>query len=190
MIEVERKFQPTEEQMAALLEDAEFLGEKNIRDLYYDFPDFRIYKSGNRLRKRDSGYEMKIYQPDTVSTIEIAREIENDQEIKDFLGFTKDTRSLNEIVLNDMQYVCDFTTKRKKYKKEDFNIDIDETSFGYNAVEIEVMVDDKDKAKEAEDKILKLANTYGLEIKKLPLKSRAYLEKERPEIYEILKDYL
>ena len=38
MIEVEKKFIPTEEQLKSMLEGAEFLGEKNLEDFYYDYP--------------------------------------------------------------------------------------------------------------------------------------------------------
>lgn len=186
MIEVEKKFQPTEEQLKALLEGTEFVGETENNDIYYDFPDYRLFLKGHRLRKRNDGYELKVALPDhNDSGLHSYNEIENDVEILSFIGFNE-TDSLAEIIKTEMSIFCDIKTKRRKYKKEDFSIDIDETNFGYNMVEIELMVEDDSKIKEAEERIVALATSLGFSFMKLPGKTIEYLKRVRPEVYALL----
>ncbi len=186
MIEVEKKTQPTEEQLEVLLKEAEFIQEKIIHDMYYDFPDYSLFKKGIRLRKRDSGFELKGYlgNSDSVS-IRAAREIEDESEIKKHLNMGDD-KSLEEIINKDFILLCGYTTKRKKYKKEGFIIDVDETDFGYNMTEIEIPVEDETKIKEAEDRLISFAKKYNLEILDLPIKPDEYLRRLKPEIYNLI----
>jgi adenylate cyclase class IV len=88
MIEVEKKFQPTKEQLDALLLDAQLVKEKTQHDTYYDFPDFRLFKKGIRLRKRGTGFELKIDPDRGISESQISIEIENDSEIMEYLGLS------------------------------------------------------------------------------------------------------
>lgn len=62
MIEVEKKFKPTEEQLNAMVTGAEFLCEKVLHDVYYDYPDYRMFKKDVRLRNRNGNFELKIGQ--------------------------------------------------------------------------------------------------------------------------------
>ncbi|MEI8270494.1 MAG: CYTH domain-containing protein, partial [bacterium] len=81
MIEVEMRFQPTEEQLDSLLKEAVFVASVEIHDVYYDYPDFRLLKEGVRLRKRDGVFELKI-KKDT----SIHQEIENKQDIEKYFN--------------------------------------------------------------------------------------------------------
>ncbi len=183
MIEVEKKFQPTDEQLQKLIKDAVFVSEKTIHDLYYDFSDFRIFKAGCRLRKRDSGFELK-QSVFTETSVVTAREYNDESEIKKVLKISDNLGSLEEITKNEMTILCDFTTLRRKYNKGEFGIDIDVMSFGESLTEIELLVKNEEEIREAENKILSLAADLGLEEKNLPLKPEMYLQKIRPEIYK------
>ena len=183
MIEVEKKFQPTEEQLSRLLEGAVLVKEKTMHDMYYDFPDFRIFKSGNRLRKRDSGFELKAYIP-TKSGVAVAHEYTDEKSILENLKLTENKDSLGELVSKHMQVVCDFITIRKEYTKQAFVIDVDQMDFGVGVTEIEMLVETEDQISDASKKILDFAESFGMEAKKLPLKTEMYLQKTKPEIHK------
>jgi predicted adenylyl cyclase CyaB len=178
MIEVEIKFQPTKEQKEKLLAGAEFLGEKTIHDIYYDYPDFRFFTNQTRFRRRNGFFELKIKK-----TIEAHLEIEDAEEIKKYLG----TDNLEEFIKKNLILVTDYINKRKEYKKGEFTIDLDEMDFGYNLCEIEIMVENKEEIEEAQEKILNFAKEYNLELKKLPAKRSEYLRLFKPEIYKKIK---
>lgn len=184
MIEVEKKFQPTEEQLQKLLIGAELVKEKEMHDVYYDFPDYRLFRRGDRLRKRNSGFELKAYHSKTESGVQVADEYEEEHLIKEKINLGEDTRTLSEIVEKDMIAVCDFNTKRTEYKKGEFVIDVDRLSFGVDLIEVEILVDSEDKIQEAEDKILTLVREFNIEVKDLPLKTGLYLQKVKPEVYQ------
>ncbi len=184
MIEVEKKFQPTEEQLQKLLAGAEFVSEKEHTDIYYDFPDYRLFKKGHRLRKRNDGYELKVaLEGHKDSDLQLYNEIENDEGILEFLGLPKDA-SLQKFISSQMGIVCEIKTNRKKYKKDDFSLDVDNTDFGYDMVEIELLVDDESKIKEAEEEIISFAQRVGLNLTGLSGKTVEYLKRVRPEIYK------
>ena len=183
MIEVEKKFQPTDEQLRQLLDGAEFVAEKILHDVYYDFPDFRTFKKGNRLRKRSDGYELKVYIP-TQSGVAVAREYDTEESILENLDIQVKVQSLDELVKEYMQIVCDYTTLRKEYKKNGFTIDVDEMSFGVDVTEIEKLVEHQSQINDAEKEILDFSHAIGMEAKELPLKTELYLRNVHPEIHE------
>ena len=180
MIEVEKKFQPTDEQLASLLKDAQFLGEKINHDVGYDYPDYRLLKKEIRLRNRNGSFELKISKHKEAS--EVSHEIENKKEIERYFN----TDNFEKFVKDNLVIIVEIKTKRKKYKKGDFIIDIDELDFGYKVVEIELMVQKEDQIKDAQEKIMNLAKEYGLETKKLPGKRKEYFRLVKPEIYKKL----
>lgn len=186
MIEVEKKFQPTDEQLAHLLEDAKFMSEKEHTDIYYDLSDFSYFKQGMHFRKRNSEYELKV-EISNSQKYNTGRyeEISSEQEILEKLGFDKND-SLAEIIKEKMIILCSIKTKRKKYKKDEFTIDIDETDFGYNVIEIELLVDSEKEIEKAEVKILTLAKQFNFPIKKLHGKVSECLRITRPEVYKKL----
>ena len=181
MIEVEKKFQPTKEQLENLLEGAIFLKEKSIHDVYYDFADFRLFKKDLRLRIRNSGFELKVYKPETNGRPRIADEYTSDDDIKKVLNISNE--DLEKFVLDNMRVVCDFNTNRREYNKEGFTIDIDTTDFGFGVVEIEFLVENESDINMAEQKILNFAEKFKLKAVDLPLKTEAYLMEVYPEVY-------
>lgn len=181
MIEVEKKFQPTEAQLQELLHGAVFIKEKTMHDVYYDFSDYRIFKAGNRLRKRDDGFELKAYIP-TESGVRVAHEYTDDESILQNLKV--EATSLTDLVTTQMHVVCDYKTLRKEYKKGEFVIDVDSMDFDMSVVEIEILVENENQIAEAEQKIIDLAQSIGMEIKDLPLKTGMYLQKVKPGVYQ------
>lgn len=186
MIEVEKKFQPTPEKLASFLEGAEFIAEKENTDVYYDLPDLFYSKKGYKLRKRNKGYELKIQLGDFDDyTNAKYEEVTNDPDILEKLGFPKDS-NLDQIIKEKMEILCSIFTKRKEYKKGEFIIDVDETDFGYNMIEVELMVEDESQIPEAEKKISDLGAVFGDTDKKLPGKIAECLRITRPDVYKIL----
>ncbi len=175
MIEVEKKFQPNEEQLKAMLATAEFLGEIVNHDAYYDYPDYRLFKKNIWLRSRNGNFELKIKKGTFAG-----EEIETQTGIEKYFH----VENLPEFVKNDLVIIMQWDTKRKKYKKEDFTIDIDETSFGYKVLEIELMVRNEEEIQEAENKILTLATRYNFPIEDLPSKRKEYFRVLKPEKYK------
>lgn len=176
MIEVEMRFQPTEEQLNSLLKDALLVGSLEIHDIYYDYSDFRLLKEGIRLRNRDGVFELKIKKDSSIH-----QEIENKKEIEKY--FNSDI-PLEEFINKNLILIIDYKNKRVKYKKGDFNIDIDKLSFGYNMCELELLVEKEEYANEAREKIINLAKEYNFEIKKILPKTAEYLRLFNKEKYE------
>ncbi len=186
MIEVEKKFQPTLEQLTIFLDGAEFIEEKENTDTYYDMPDLSYSIKGYKLRKRNKGYELKIQLGDFNDyTNAKYEEVTNDPEILEKLGFSKDS-NLEQIIKEKMEILCAIHTKRREYKKGEFTVDVDETDFGYNMVEVELMVENESQIEEAEKKIADLGEVLGSTGKKLPGKIAECLRVTRPDVYKIL----
>ncbi len=181
MIEVEKKFQPTDGELSKMLEGAEFVSDKEHTDIYYDMPDFRFFKKETKLRKRNDYFELKITLPDSVGE----EETEDERLILEKMGFDG-SADLQKVVDEQMIALLQIKTKRKKYKKDGFIIDIDETDFGYNMVEIELLVAKEDEVKVAKEKIMNFAQSYGFQYVKILGKVRRYLKDNKPEIYQEL----
>lgn len=180
MIEVEKKFRPTDAQLKAMLEGAEFLGEKILEDFYYDYPDYRLFKNYVYFRNRNRNFELKIGDDEIAG---ISDEIENEKDIKLYF---KTKQPLSEFVAENLVLTLHYKTTRKKYRKMEFSIDIDELDFGYECVEIELLVPDKSKVQDAKKKIIEFAKSYNFKIKDVPAKRREYFRLVKPEIYKKL----
>ncbi len=178
MIEVEKKFQPTEEQLKAMLEGAEFLGEVVNHDVYYDYPDYRLYKKDIMLRNRNGKYELKIR---TASSTH--EETEEKTEIEKYFN----TENLEKFIQENFEIIMEYITKRLKYKKGGFTIDVDKTDFGggkrYEMCEIELMVDSIDEVDNAREAVLRFAESYNFENKKMFGKHKEYLRVMKPEVF-------
>ena len=183
MIEVEKKFQPTKGQLESLLKDAEFLGEQSNVDTYYDTPSFSFLKKKMRLRHRNKDFELKVDAKGMGDKMERSEEITEEKAILKRLGFDENA-NLSDLVEKELKVLVRIETLRKKYKKDDFTIDVDETDIGYNVCEIELLVQSTDEVEKADERILNLARKYNFEIKKLPLKHAEYLRIRRPEVYK------
>lgn len=179
MIEVEKKFQPTEEHLASLLQSADFRGEIVNHDIYYDYSDYRLLKNRVRLRSRNGKFELKIGK-----SAGVAEEIENDREIAAYFGITT---NVHDFVTTELHPIIDYKTNRKKYLKEGFSIDVDKLDFGFNVCEIELLVENEKEIKDAEEKIIHFAARFNCEVQKNLSKRKEYLRLFNPaahlEIY-------
>jgi predicted adenylyl cyclase CyaB len=178
MIEVEKKFKPNAEQLNAMTIDAEFLGEKVLRDVYYDYPDYRMFKKGTRLRNRNGDWELKLGRSGGV-----AEELETEEEIKNFLNIQI---PLVDFINANMKPFIDYTTKRKKYKNGEFEICVDDLDFGLSVVEVELMVANEDDVTNAKEKIVEFGKSFGLDEASAIVKRTAYFQARRPDLYKEL----
>ena len=177
MIEVEKKFQPTQEQKAKLLEGATFVSEKQVVDVYYDTSAFELAKKNMWLRNRNNTWELKVYINDNT-----AEEIINEEDILNKLNFLK-YQDFNKLLEEKLVILGKILTERKKYIKQEFILDFDETDFGLSKLDIELQVQNENEISNAEKNILDFTNQYDMNEVKLEIKPLLYLKKMRPEIY-------
>ena len=163
-----------------MLNDAQFQSKKINHDIYYDFPDYRLYKNWVYFRNRNGKFELKIGDDEMAGVCE---EIEDDEEIKKYF---KTNKPLVEFIADNLIPTIEWKCKRAKYKIEEFTIDIDELDFGYKCVEVELLVKDKSSIEEARSKIIKLAKSFGWDTTEVPPKRIEYFRIVKPEIYKDL----
>lgn len=187
MIEVERKFRPTEEQKAALINGAAFVGEKTMTDIYYDTVDFQLTTNDRWLRQRDGAWELK--EPlNTLSASKRAadqyRELTTEEEIRSALHlFPKNSLSI-DLTNAGYQPFAPIKTTRRKYKKDGFVIDLDDMDFGYDIGEIELLVNDESEMAAGVAKIEAFAKQHGLGLTFIRGKILEYLHRFRPDHYQ------
>ena len=185
MIEVEKKFQPTDEEKIKLIEGADLVMQKKVQDDYFDTPTFDFAKKNMWLRNRDGEWELKVYMPSSVLGEEVANEIINEREILETLGFSS-FDSFKDFQKEKLVLLGKIITDRTKYKKGEFILDFDETDFGLKKLDIELQIKNLEEAPLANQKILDLARDFGLTEVFLKLKPILYLEKMKPEIYNAI----
>ena len=192
MIEIEKKFILTKEKEDALMEGAEFLGEKEFTDIYYDDENFSLTTKDIWFRERAGRFELKISMNNNESTEDRIsdryRELEKEYEILEY--FNSQDISMNDF-LNKNEYLpfCKITTRRKKFKKDGFGIDMDIMDFGYSLVEIEVMVENESEMQKATESIIEFAKEHNIDTSaKILGKVIEYLRVKSPEHLRALID--
>jgi adenylate cyclase class IV len=194
VIEVEKKFLLSPEDEARLIDRAKLIGEKAIKDTYYDTSDYDLTLANMWLRQRGNEFELKV--PLSVSddrTIDQYREVTDRTEICQVLGLPADGSDVATVLENsDYEPFMSPNTTRRTYRKEGFTIDLDTvtyegSSFRYAIAEIERLVEDEADVPAAVDEILAFARQHGLETDQFILgKVGAYIKSERPSHYEAL----
>lgn len=190
MIEVEKKFILTSEQEKALIEGAEFLGEKQFTDIYYDDDNFSLTKKDIWLRGRDGKFELKLPMNESIENriSDQYRELDVEDDILAHFG----VRSISVkdfLATGGYKPFCSVTTTRRKYKKDGFGIDLDIMDFGYTLAEIEFMTDDESKIKEITQFIVKYAQKYGINTNAVIRgKIAEYLRLNNPAHFQALID--
>lgn len=186
MIEVEKKFLINKEGISKLLEEASFLNEKRFTDTYWDTPNHSLTTKDLWLRSRDGSFELKV--PTLTGgkrLIDQYEELDSDNQISNKLNLPE--RNLeDELKKANYSPFATITTLRKKYKKEGFIIDVDELDFGYNIVEVELMVNDKSEIDNAISKILSFAKSQNLEVGQVRGKIVEYIKRNNPKHYKVL----
>ena len=146
MIEVEKKFELTEDNRKKLVDGAEFVKSKTMTDSYFDDANYSLGRKDFWLRKRNGKFELKTplnFLPQEERVACQYREIEDEKEIIECLKFNSDNPLENSLEENGYLPFMTAVTKREEYTKEGFVIDIDSTDFGYEIAEIELMVENE-----------------------------------------------
>ncbi len=187
MIEVEKKFVLSEEEIQGLVKGSRFVGEVELDDVYYDTPDFALMKQDRYLRRRNGQFELKV---STALVIDAPtthyRELTNKGEIREELGLGEGDF---EWMVERAGYkpIVSIKTLRKKYKEGDFNIDIDSADFGHEVAEVELMVEKEEDVQGAIGRIKQFAFSKGLWDKsegEIRGKVMEYLYRKNRAVYE------
>jgi predicted adenylyl cyclase CyaB len=190
MIEVEKKFSLKEGNEEKLIANAEFLGEKEMTDVYYDDFQYSLAKKDTWLRLRDGRFELKVsmHEVGEKPVTHQYREIEDDALVATHLKLDPTIPLVD--ALHEAGYVpfCRLVTTRRKYKKDGFSIDIDSVDFGYQAAEVELMVEDASQMNDASDRIVAYARSLGLTGGKTNGKVKEYLRRNDQIHFQMLVD--
>ena len=188
MIEVEKKFILFDTDIERLTRGAEFLGEKKMTDAYCDTKDFSLSCKDTWLRSRDSRWELKLPLRTDTGWHDQYRELETEDEIAKELKLSAEGGLEEELKKAGYETFVTLVTTRKKYKKGDFTIDLDEVDFGYKIEEIELLVNDESEMLKATEKIASFAKEMGLALAPVRGKVIEYLNRNGPEHYQALID--
>jgi len=118
------------------------------------------------------------------------RELDVDSDILAYFG-ARDISVKGFLVEKGYIPFCKITTSRKKYKKEDFVIDLDVMDFGYTLAEIEFMTDDESKIQEATNAIIAFAERHTIAPnKEIPIRGKVveFLRIKNPAHFQALID--
>ncbi|MFZ6015425.1 MAG: CYTH domain-containing protein [Patescibacteria group bacterium] len=193
MFEIEKKFHLTETQRQNLLDGAEFIGVKQMTDVYFDTPSYKLTTKDMWLRKRDDVFELKVALPGhDMRVINQYDEITQDDAIREKLNIQKQASLDEDLIASGYMPFVSCHTTRRKYKKDGFNIDIDhvdyDSSFDYELAEIEVTFESEADKPQAIKSILDFAKAHHLTDEPIRGKVVEYLIQERPEHYKALVD--
>lgn len=192
MIEVEKKFRATPEQIAHLVADATFLLEKENVDIFFDRSDYTLTKKWSWLRERNGRMELKVaaHMPKDGQLCEFFHEYESDEEIREQLSLAPSTEPLLEELMGlGYHPFAALHTQRRKYREEKFIIDIDHTTgpeFTYDIVEIELLVEKPEDMDAAAKQIVAFAEAKGLPTDQVNGKLLQFIEQKNPEQFQVL----
>ena len=187
MIEVEKKFAASELDIERITKDAEFIGDTVNKDTYYDREGFPLVKNNMFLRKRNGKFELKLYVAEEGSTVDKYLELEYDEAIKTKLNIGADKNISEYLAENEYFPFGSWETKRRRFKKDGFTIDIDSVDFGHNVVEIELMVEEGGDTQQAARRILNFANSMDLKKDIQEGKAMVFIKRINPTAYEEIK---
>jgi adenylate cyclase class IV len=197
MIEIEKKFLLTEAEQQALLQHAQELGQKVVKDSYFQNDDFCLTTNNFWLWERDGAYELNAplkSNNGSPSLVNRYHEITDVEGIKQELGLNDDNDFESTLSAAGIAPFMTCYTERRSYEKQGFHIDVDivtyaDSTFKYAIAEIELLIDDESQADEAEERIIKFAKSFNLTTDKIILgKVGAYIEAVRPDHYKLLVD--
>jgi len=192
MIEVERKFAPTDEQLQKISDAATFIQEKIFTDIYYDTPSYSLTENDTWLRQRQGAWELKVASEKNVGATDIYHEIVEIEKISQFLQ-EKLGNSLDKLIAKGtIEPFAELVTRRKKFTFGSFNIDVDTVSaenLSYSLAEIEMLVKDESEKAAAAEAIDQLAHDFGLSCDAIiPGKVLAYMEINRQNHFNHLME--
>jgi adenylate cyclase class IV len=183
MIEVEKKFSLRSEDIPGLIADSQFISEQTFTDSYLDTPDFLLTLQNKWLRLRDNNFQFKFPSagyPGQFSDLDL------DEQIKKAVGIISADPLYTALKKHGFQEFCRMVTRRKKYRKDSFIIDIDQMDFGYVLGEIELVVDYESLVPAALDKIKAYAQEKDLILLPVRVKIFEYLKRNNQNLYQKL----
>jgi predicted adenylyl cyclase CyaB len=190
MIEVERKYRLDSDQEKKLIEDAEFVKTKTNEDIYYDTEDRSLTTSDNWLRSRNGRFELKAHLHEIGRHISGTAydEIEDEEKIRDFLKLPGSGMLETDLLSSGFMPFVTIIKQRRKYRREDFNIDLDICDFGYQLAEIELMIENESDRGAALERIDALAEQMNLDTSPVRGKIIEYLYRHNKPHYQALVD--
>ncbi len=194
MIEVEIKCKPTLEQKTALLQDATFVSEEHLIDVYYDSADYALSTKDFWLRTRNDKFVLKI-PASTCPLLALQsntpkHELEDEQIIRQTLQLSDQGTLEQAAILAGYNPLYTLAKNRKKYTKEGFIIDIDHATFEdliFDLLEIETMVETPEEIRLATQKLVAFAQRHGIVLSQVPGNLIALIQAVNPEHFEILE---
>jgi len=191
MIEIEKKFHLSAEQQKRLLDGAMFISEKQVSDTYFDNKTFDLTTKDWWLRNRNGDFELKVALTDhDMRVINQYNEITDEEEIRTKLNLPKTNSLHDDIITSGFLPFVNCTTTRRKYKKDNFTIDLDEveydSDFDYNIAEIEIAFEKEEDKQSAIDSILEFAKKHNLTDEPVRGKVIEYLLEKKPNHYQAL----
>ena len=190
MIEVEKKFILSDDDIKRLTEDAEFVSEKTFTDVYYDTADYALTTKDQWLRRRGERFELK--RPILHNGQRAAHtyeELETENAIGAALNLVGGDSFAATLGTNGFHPFATIITTRRKYKAGDFTIDLDTADLGgyiHQIGEIELMVSDVSQAQDAADRIITFAKSKDLKIAYVRGKLAEYIKRYKPDQYRLL----
>ena len=186
MIEVEKKFSLSQEQLERIEKTAEFVKEVENTDVYYDTSDYKLTSQDIWLRIRNGKPEVKIPPKNKPGLVNVYDEVDNPDEIIKKLNLKHLSDGFIEnLEKNGFKILLNIKTHRRKFKLRDFTVDIDEVDYGYKLCEIEKLVENESEVEKAIQEILDFARSLGLEIKYVRGKGMEYFYRFNKDAYEI-----
>jgi adenylate cyclase class IV len=187
MIEIEKKFNPSNESVELIKKDAVFVAHKIMNDILYDYKDLSLIKNDVWLRKRNGKFDLKVSKDKDRKNrfLDIYDEVEDESKIREILNITS---------IDDANFVeiANLTTKREKYKLGEFNIDLDIVTsaaddFVYNLLEVELMVESESDIPMACEKMKKFMDEYDIADKSANAKIIQYFYEKKRHIFNALQ---
>ena len=192
MFEVERKFHLTADEKERLLNGAQFIGEKQFVDVYYDTADYRLTTQNWWLRSRAGQWELKLSRAQHADrSVTNYQELTTESDIRSALHLSPNGTLENTIRQHGYVPFCLCTTTRRKYQKGEFGIDLDEVTyadalFTYTIAEIERVVPQQSEMEQAVQDILSFAHGHRLTMTPVRGKVLEYLKRIWPDHYQAL----
>lgn len=189
MIEVEKKFVLERDELERLIKDARFITQKEFTDVYYDDNNYSLTTKNMWLRSRAGKFEFKcpVLLENNFSQVDHYEEIEDDDLIKRKLSINSNDPLIYSLEMKGYKDFASITTIRKKYKKQNFTIDIDNTDFGYRVAEIELLVNNNNEIEYASKAIIDFADACGIKIGLVRGKLIEYIRQNRPDHFKALE---
>ncbi len=190
MIEIEQHFVIDEAARERLISGATFLGEVQNHDTYYDTTDYSLTTHDMWLRARNGSFELKIGcneagQCDNAQAVRY-EEIEDEDVIRRKIGLVGPGSFLEDVTAAGYVVYGQWIITRTKYRKGEFTIDFDSVDFGYELVEIELMVEEGCDLAAAAARVSNFAQHHGLVVSQVRGKNSEYLRRHQKTHFSAL----